>query len=217
MRKLIVVITLLYTAAAAAVLGLISSWFREGLAFGESAIVTTLVVSLPVVLLVAIIAYWKYSERLTLLLVAVIVGSAGYVLKTHHDAYGEWFPTRVAADVETSGTARLSTHGGELLYRLELHNPSTVAHREYLIVTRGGREQRIRLPLFGDTRSGYVSAKVPGDWIVLRPTADADVVEVETGRFLFVRKSFRVNLKTGEATVLAAKSENWILCRFRTC
>ncbi len=208
MRKLIVVITLLYTAAASAVLGFLSNWFREGLTFGQSAIVTTLVVSLPVVLLVAIIAYWKYSERLTLLLVAVIVGSAGYVLKTHHDAYGEWFPTRGAADIETSGTARLSTPGGDLSYRLELHDPGTVGHREYLIVTRGGKDQRIRLPLFDEARSGYVSAKTPNDWIVLQPTADADVYRVETGRFLFVRKSFRVNLQTGEATVLAAKSEN---------
>ena len=208
MRKLIVVITLLYTTAAVAALGFISNWFREGLTLGESAIVTTLVVSLPVVLLIAIFAYWKYSERLTLLLVAVVVGSTGYVLKMHHDAYGEWFPTRVTADIETSGTARLNTGGGELLYRLELDNPGTVAHREYLVVARGGQEQRIRLPLFGDTRSGYVSAKVPGDWIVLRPTADASVVEAETGRFLFVRKSFRVDLRTGEATLLAAKSEN---------
>ena len=207
MRKLIVVITLLYTAAAVAALGFLSNWFREGLAFGESAIATTLALGLPAALLIAIIAYRKYSERLTLLLVVVILGSTGYVLKLHHDAYGEWLPS-VAADVETSGTARLSTPGGELLYRLELDNPGTVAHREYLIVTRGGREQRIRLPLFGDARSGYVSAKSPGDWIVLYPTADANVYRVETGRFLFVRKSFRVNLQTGEATVLAAKLEN---------
>lgn len=36
MRKFIVVITLLYTAAAVAALGFLSNWFREGLAFGES-------------------------------------------------------------------------------------------------------------------------------------------------------------------------------------
>jgi hypothetical protein len=50
----------------------------------------------------------------------------------------------------------------------------------------------------GSARSGYVSAKTPSDWIVLQPTADADVVQAETGRFLFARKSFRVNLRTGE-------------------
>jgi len=208
MKKLIVIITVLYTAAAVAALGFISNWFREELALGESAIVTTLAVSLPVVLLVAIIAYWKYNERLTLLLVAVIVGSTGYVLKTHHDAYGEWFPTRMTTDVETSGTARLNTSSGELLYRLELDNPGTVAHREYLVITRGGQVRRIRLPLFGDTRSGYVSAKTPGDWIVLHPTEDANVYRAETGRFLFVRKSFRVNLQTGEGAALAVKSQN---------
>lgn len=208
MRKFIVIVTLLYTAAAVAALGFMSNWFREGLALGESVIVTTLAISLPVALLLAIIAYWKYNEWLTLLLVAVIVGSTGYVLKTHHDAYGEWFPTQVAADVETSGTARLNTHSGDLFYRLELHNPGTVAHREYLVVTRGGQERRIRLPLFDDARSSYVSAKVPGDWVVLHPTEDADVYRAETGRFLFVRKSFRVNVQTGEVTAVAMKSEN---------
>ena len=209
MRKFIAFITLLYTAAAVAALGFLSNWFREGLALGESAIVTTLVVSLPAALLIAIIAYRKYSEWLTLLLVAVILGSTGYVLKMHHDAYGEWLPS-VAADVETSGSAGLDINGQHLSYRLELHNPGTVAHREYLIVTRGGQERRIRLPIFDDARSGYVSAKAPSDWIVLHPTADADVYRVETGRFLFVRKSFRINLLTGEAATLSKKMDGEI-------
>ncbi|MDH5512579.1 MAG: hypothetical protein OEY27_05115, partial [Gammaproteobacteria bacterium] len=81
-------------------------------------------------------------------------------------------------------------------------------HREYLVVSRGGKDRRIRLPLFDEARSGYVSAKTPNDWIVLHPTEDADVFRAETGRFLFVRKSFRVNLRTGEAAALAVKSEN---------
>ena len=128
--------------------------------------------------------------------------------KTHHDAYGEWFPSLASAEVETSGTASLNANGQNISYRLELHNPGTVAHREYLVVTRGGQERRIRLPLFDDARSGYVSAKVPSDWIVLHPTEDADVYRAETGRFLFVWKSFRVNLRTGEVSALAVKSEN---------
>ncbi len=52
-----------------------------------------------------------------------------------------------------------------------------------------------------------LGAKAPSDWIVLYPTADTDVVQAETGRFLFARKSFRVNLRTGEVTVLAVKSQ----------
>jgi hypothetical protein len=200
MRKFIVIITLLYTAVAVAVLGFISSWFRVALALGESAIVTTLAISVPAALLIAILAWWKYNEWLTLLLVAVILGAGGYVLRLHHDAYGEWLPTNVSADTETSGTAMLNAHGQTLRYRLELHNPGTVSHREYLVVTRDGREQRIRLPLFGDARSGYVSAKNPNDWIVLRPTADANVYTAETGPFLFVRKSFAIDLQTGKVT-----------------
>jgi hypothetical protein len=207
MRKFIVIITLIYTVAAIAALGFISNWFREGLALGESAIVMTLASSVPAALLIAILAWWKYNEWLTLLLVAVILGAGGYVLKLHHDAYGEWLPTQVSADTETSGTAVLNAHGQTVRYRLELHNPGTVAHREYLVVTRAGQERRIRLPVFGDARSGYVSAKTPNDWIVLRPTPDANVYTAETGQFLFVRKSFQVNLQMGEAVALSGKTD----------
>ncbi|MCR4346202.1 MAG: hypothetical protein NUV55_03195 [Sulfuricaulis sp.] len=208
MRKFVVVITLLYVAAVAAAMGYLSDWFREGLALGESVIATTLALSAIATVIVAVIAYWKDNEWLAVVLVAIILGSGWYVGKTHHKAYGEWFPSFTSAEVETSGTATLNANGQNLTYRLELHNPGTVTHREYLVVTRGGQERRIRLPVFDDARSGYVSAKSPGDWIVLHPTEDADVFRAETGRFLFVRKSFRVNLRTGEVAVLASKSES---------
>ncbi len=207
MKKLIVIITVLYTVAAVAALGFISNWFRDLLTVGESFIVTTLVLSLPAVLILAVIAYWnEHNQWLTLLLVVVILGSSGYVIKKHHDAYGEWLPVLASAEAETSGTATLSANGQNISYRLELHKPGSVAHREYLIVTRGGQERRIRLPVFDDARSGYVSAKTPSDWIVLHPTENADVVQAETGRFLFARKSFRVNLRTGEVTALSSNS-----------
>jgi hypothetical protein len=205
-RQFIVIVTLVYTAAAVAALGFLSDGFRAGLMLGGSAIVTTLVASLPAVVLLAVIAYWKfYDQRLALLLVAVILGSAGYVAKTYHDAYDEWLPSSVSAETATSGNAVLRANGRTLTYRLELDNPGTVTHREYLVVTRDGRDRRIRLPLFDDARSGYVSAKTPGDWIALHPTADTDVYRADTGRFLFVHKSFRVDLRTGEATVLSGK------------
>ena len=209
MKKLIVIITLLYTVAAVAALGFISNWFRDQLTLGESVIVTTLVLSLPAVLILAVTAYWnEHNQWFTLILVVVILGSSGYVIKTHHDAYGEWLPSLASAEAETSGTATINVNGQNISYQLELHNPGTVAHREYLVVTRSGRERRIRLPIFDDARSGYVSAKAPNDWIALHPTEDTNVYRAETGRFLFVRKSFRVNLRTGEVTALAVKSQN---------
>jgi len=208
MRKFVVIITLLYVAAVAAALGYLSDWFREGLALGESVIATTLVLSALAAVIVAVIAYWKDNEWLAVVLVAIILGSGWYVGKTHHKAYGEWFPSFESAEVESSGTATLNASGQNLTYRLELHNPGTVTHREYLIVTHNGKDQRIRLPVFDDARSGYVSAKTPNDWIVLHPTEDTDIYRAETGRFLFVRKSFRVNLQTGEVAILATKSEN---------
>ena len=208
MKKLIVISTTLHTIAAVAALGFISNWFRDALTFGESVIMTTLILSLPTVLILAVIAYWnEHNQWLTLLLVVVILGSSAYVIKTHHDAYGEWLPSLASADIETSGNATLTGNGQHLSYRLELHNSGSVAHREFLIVTRAGKERRIRLPIFDDMRSGYVSAKTPSDWIVLQATEDANIYRAETGRFLFSRKSFKVNLQTEEATVLSEKNE----------
>ena len=78
MRRFVIIITLLYTAVAVAALGFLSNWFREGLALGESVIVTTLLLSLPAVLLVGVIAYWnEHNQWFTLLLVVVILGSSG--------------------------------------------------------------------------------------------------------------------------------------------
>ncbi len=207
MKKLIVLSTTLYTVAAIVALGFISNWFRDELTFGESAIMTTLILSLPTVLILAIIAYWnEHNQWLTLLLVVVILGSSAYVIKTHHDAYGEWLPSPAPQDVETSGNATFNNNGQNFSYRLELHNPGSVAHREFLIVTRDGKERRIRLPIFDDARSGYVSAKTPSDWIVLQATEDTNIYRAETGRFLFAHKSFRVNLQTGKVIVLSEKT-----------
>jgi len=205
MRKFIVLVTLFYTTAALVVLGFVSNWLRDSLLLEGSVIVPTLVFSIPVVLVVAVIAYRRENEWLTVALLAIILGSGWYVAKTHHDAYGEWLPSLAAAEVETSGTTVLNAHGQTIRYRLELHNPGTITHREYLVVTRGGTDQRIRIPIFDDARSGYVSAKTPNDWIVLHPTADANVYRAEIGRFLFVQKFFQVNLQTGAVKTIATK------------
>jgi len=205
MRKFIVLVTLCYTTATLVVLGFVSNWLRDSLLFEGSVIVPTLVFSIPIVLVVAVMAYRRENEWLTVALLAIVLGSGWYVAKTHHDAYGEWLPSLAAAEVETSGTAKLNTHGQDLFYRLELYNPGTITHREYLVVTRDSTEQRIRIPIFDDARSGYVSAKAPNDWIVLHPTADASVYRAEIGRFLFVQKSFQVNLQTRTVKTIATK------------
>ncbi|MEX2164410.1 MAG: hypothetical protein WD823_09230 [Sulfuricaulis sp.] len=205
MRKFIVLVTLCYTTATLVVLGFVSNWLRDSLLFEGSVIVPTLVFSIPIVLVVAVMAYRRENEWLTVALLAIVLGSGWYVAKTHHAAYGEWLPSLATAEVETSGTTVLNAHGQTIRYRLELHNPGTITHREYLVVTRGGTEQRIRIPIFDDARSGYVSAKAPNDWIILHPTPDTNVYRADIGRFLFVRKSFQVNLRTRAVKTIATK------------
>ncbi|MEK6551802.1 MAG: hypothetical protein AABZ50_09250 [Pseudomonadota bacterium] len=204
MRKLIVTVTLLYLTLALAGLWLLSGGFRDVAFLTGSAIGITLVAGIPAALIVAIVAYRQYNEWLVLVLLAIVIGSLGFVAKKHHDAFGSWLPSLPAGEVVSSGDATLSAHGGTVRYRLELHDAGGVSHREYLVVSRGGKERKIRLPLFDEARSGYIGPKTPADWIVLKATDHADVYRVETGRFLLTKKSFRVNLKSGEVTTLTA-------------
>lgn len=204
MRKLIVTVTLLYLALALAGLCLLSDGFRDMAFLTGSAIAITLAAGIPAALIVAVIAYRQYNEWLVLVLLVIVVGSLGFVAKKHHDAFGSWLPALPAGEAVSSGDATLNAHGGTVRYRLELHDAGGVSHREYLVVSRGGKERKIRLPLFDEARSGYLSPKSPGDWVVLHATGEAEVYRVETGRFLLTKKSFRVNLKSGEVTTLTA-------------
>ncbi len=199
MRKLIVTVTLLYVALALAGLWLLSNGFRDVAFLTGSVIATTLVAGIAAALVVAVVAYRQYNEWLVLVLLVIVVGSLGFVAKKHHDAFGSWLPSLPAGEAVSSGDATLNVHGGAVRYRLELHDAGGVSHREYLVVSRGGKERKIRLPLFDEAKSGYIAPKTPADWIVLKATDHADVYRVETGRFLLTQKSFRVNLKTGEA------------------
>jgi len=200
MRKIILLVTLLHLALAATGIAYISNWFRDDLLMHRSVFLVPIVISSVSVLIVAVFAFWQRSHFLTLGLVVIAAGSAAYIGNLHHDTYGSWFPTFAPAQVESSGVAILKTHGETLRYSLELHNTGEATHREILVVTRHGQDRRIVLPIFSDNQSGFVSPKTPQDWILLNSTGDADVFDVRTGRLLMVRKSFRVNLRTGEVT-----------------
>jgi hypothetical protein len=197
MRKAIFVLSVLYLAAIVAALGYLSDGFTYTRALHESFIVLPLALGAVAMLVVILLAIGRKDFLWDMLSLFIVLGSLAYVVNEHHSTYGSWLPDFFEGRVETSGDASLLAHGQTVRYRLDLHYPGTVVHREYLVVTRDGTEQRVRLPLFKDTRSGYVSPKQPADWIVLRATADREVFEAETGRLLLTPRSFRVNLASG--------------------
>jgi hypothetical protein len=199
MRKFIALVTALYLAAVAGALAFLSHGFSEDISFEGSVVIAPLAISGLVVVVVAVFAFWQRSRSLTTVLVVIAIGSIIYIGNVHYDSFGSWFPSLTPeAAIESSGVATLNAHGQTVRYRLELHNVGEANHREFLFVARGGREQRIRLPLLDDTRSGFISAKTPNDWIVLLPTGDADVYDANSGRMMLVKKSFRVNVRTGQ-------------------
>jgi hypothetical protein len=205
MRKFVLILSVLYLVAVVAAFGYLSDWLNYPRALQESFVVIPLAVGAAAVLVVLVLAIGRPDILWDMLLLAAVLGSVGYVANENHNLYGSWWPDVVPMRTESSGEGTLRAHGEDISYRLELHHPGSLAHREYLVLRRAGREQRLRLPLFRDTRSGYVSAKQPSDWIVLRAGKEAEVFELETGRLLLVSMRLQVNLASGEVSALEPK------------
>ena len=205
MHKAILTLSVLYLAAIMAAFGYVSDWFSYPRAL-ESFFVFPLAVAAVALLVIMLFAVGRKDFLWNVLALFIVVGSFAYVANEHHGLYGSWLPELMESRVETSGDAVLTAHGQTIRYRLEMHHPSSVVHREYLVVTRASTEQRVRLPLFQDTRSGYVSPKQPADWIVMRATTDSEIFEADTGRLLPAAKSFRINLQSGSVKAQEPKA-----------
>jgi len=201
MRKFVVSVTLLYTIGAISVLGFLSNWFRYGFSLEGMLVAASLVISMFVVLPTAIFAFRRRSSLFSAVLVAAILGSVLVVATAHRGAFGSWFPSPYLNHIESSGIAVLDTNGKTLRYRLELLNPFATSHREYLIFNRGTSDEQIQLPIFDNVSSGYLNALQPAEWVVLRPTTDDDVFQVEI-TYRVAEKFFKVNLQTKEVVAL---------------
>ncbi len=201
MRKFVIASVSVYVAGMMSMLGLLSNWFRYGLSL-EAMLVSAVIVGGGVAVLVVASVAFKRPCRATIVVLCVAeLGSAACAGALHRNAFGTWTPPLQLHHIEASGYATLETRGQLLRYAVELRDPFSSVHEEFLVINRRGDELRIRLPIFAEIPGGYFAATQPQDWVVLLPTDDKNVFIAEIGSSLS-EKRFRVDLTSRAVTVL---------------
>jgi uncharacterized membrane protein YeaQ/YmgE (transglycosylase-associated protein family) len=195
----IVALILNFLALTGAVIlgGLLSNWFRYELSLEGILVAIPLYLAVAIV---AILATTAYRQRSTLFLttsIATAVAGAVLVFLVYDHVFGG-FPRFYLNHMDQSPPAVIQTPQGPLKYWLELKNPFSREHAEYLVVGRG-KEQHIPVRIFDKPVDYYAGAVEPGDWATIVLTREPDIVILTVGRSLLHPGRFKIDLANGTA------------------
>jgi hypothetical protein len=197
-RVLTLLLSLIAVAFGALLCGLLSNWFRYELSLEATLVLAT---ALAAVLVTGGTAYVAYRRASAVHLGAAALAMAagiGLVLVVHHQAIGG-LPRFYLAHTERSPHAVLQTRAGAVTYWIELENPFSSRHEEFLVVA-SPQKKRIRIEALRGPAGGFASAAVPEDWGTLSMTDDPGVVILTLGRHLSASsEQFRIDLGSGVA------------------
>jgi hypothetical protein len=184
-----------YGAYGLLVAGLMTNWFRYSLSHEDAILLRHLItISLVVIgMHLAILMLPKRSLVTKIMPFTVTLVAVGILALLMHETHGRYFPLWQTSQLERNGVQGLTMKEGEVFYHLELENPFSSSHREYLILKSKKREIRIALPLFHRSIGGYIPATKPADWCTLEQSGDPNVFILHTT--LYLRKaSFQIDL-----------------------
>lgn len=178
--------------------GLLTNWFRYKLSLEATFVVVPLVVGAFISILLAVVAYTKGSPKIFFGAVAVALVAAGIVVIVQMHVFGQ-IPTFFTKHIEKSPVGCLVTPQGDLEYWIELENPFTSAHREYLLVRRGHEQYRVPVPIFDSTQAAFVSPVNVTDWGRLEVTTNPEIFILILGPSLIREGRFQINLAMHKA------------------
>lgn len=207
-RQLSLFLVLAFLLGSITLCGLLTNWFRYGLSLEAAVVFVAIVVSCAVVLVVCSISYTQNNARLAGVAVATVIVSIAFVLVVYNQTMGG-LPKFYLSHIVRSPPDVIQTTDGRLRYWVELRNPFSRQHEEYLMV-RDGETKGIKLQLYTKAVGMYVGATKPSDWSTLTPTKDPNIAIFTTGPSLAVdSRRFQVNLAVGTATVLQNDKETY--------
>ncbi len=191
----------LVLAGAFVLSGLLSNWFRYELSLEGILVAIPLYLAVAAIVIFATTAYLQRSTMLLTSSIVTAVAGAILVLFVYDHVFGG-FPRFYLNHVDQSPPAVIQTAQGPLKYWLELKNPFSREHAEFLVVGRG-KEQRIPVRIFDKPVDYYAGAADPGDWATLTVTREPDIVILSVGRSLLRPGRFKINLTNGTAVKIA--------------
>lgn len=195
---------LLVVAAGVVICGLLTNWFRYGLPIEGLLVISITLVAIAIVVSISYASFVRNSGEILGVGALVTIFSAAFVLVTYDKAMGE-YPHFYLSHIEKSPPALIQTEQGYLKYWIEIQNPFSSRHEEFLVLDTG-KEKRIEIQIFSGSSVAFVSPTKPSDWATLSLTSEPDVAILTIGPFLGqTGERFLIDLSTGKSTKLATK------------
>jgi len=143
----------------------------------------------------------RNSATLLALDAIVVAASIAVVLLVHSETLGG-LPRLYVAHKEQSPPAVLQTTQGLFKYWIEIENPFSARHAEFLIFENGSAK-RIPIQVFAGPATGYTSATKADDWGTLSSTSDPNVAILTLGpRLSPSGGKFRIDIESSTASRL---------------
>jgi hypothetical protein len=200
-RTCALLLGLLAVAAAVVLLGLLTNWFRYALSLEATVVVAVTVLAVFVVGWVSYLSYTRNSAALLGLDAVVVAASIAVILLIHREALGG-LPRLYVAHNEKSPPAVLQTTQGPFKYWIEIENPFSAGHAEFLVFENGSAK-RIPIQVFAGPATGYMSGTKADDWGTLSSTSDPNVAILTLGpRLSPSGGKFRIDIESGTASRL---------------
>lgn len=200
-RALSLLVALLVLAAAIVIVGLLTNWLRYGLSLEGLFVLASVLVVVGIVFVICYFSYTRYSYSGLVGAVFAAIAGTGFVLYVYDKSIGG-LPQLYVSHIERSPPAVLETSKGPLKYWLEIQNPHSSQHAEFLVVERG-KQVRIPIQIFTGAITGYLSPTKPSDWVTLTNTEEPDVMILVLGpSFASNNQRFKIDLASEKATKL---------------
>jgi len=161
------------------VVALSTNWFHDQLPAGSSIVMVPLAVISLLVLILHLRSLLSKKQGWiinSLPFLSTIVGIAMMV------SFEGGFPNWSSNEITRSALQTLPTDRGDIIYYIELNNSFSSSHKEYLVMSRSGQENRVQIPIFKQKNvTAFLYSGDPSDWCVLEKTGNPDVYILNIG------------------------------------
>ncbi len=186
--------------------GLLTNWFRYGASIEALAVLGPLVFFSMLIVFLHLKSIFSTKQRtiVTSLAFASEVASILIVFLLMHSVYGYYYPSWYKDDAIQNAPQSLVIKNGQITYYLEVHNPFSDDHEEYLILILKNSMHRLKLPIFEWRRQSLTYANNASDWCTLVPTQDSGIYLLHITSELR-ESTFEINLFNLGAREIAEK------------
>lgn len=192
-RFISIILSVVTILLSSVLLGLLTNWLRYEISLEGFFVAIPLLATVIMIVPLCTAAYRHLNSNLLFLSFVFAVVGFIMVFAAYNHSFGG-FPTFYINHVEQSPSTTIQTTNGLIEYWIELINPFSRYHREYLVLKSSGKENHIRINILEDSGGGYALANEPSDWATLYTRSKPDELLLVLGPHMPRSDHFIINL-----------------------